>query len=113
MPHCIIEYSQKLENEVTPVKLMGAVFKGTLNSNLFEADDIKTRIIPFQHHLTGGSKQNFIHVILKILSGRSIDQRLALSKSVLSELNKVTSTAASLTVEVVEIEKESYSKVVT
>ncbi|PCJ45259.1 MAG: 5-carboxymethyl-2-hydroxymuconate isomerase [Gammaproteobacteria bacterium] len=88
MPHCIIEYSQKLENEVRPVKLMSAVLQGALNSNLFEADDIKTRIIPFQHHLTGGTKQNFIHVTLKISSGRSINQRLDLSKSVLSELTQ-------------------------
>ena len=112
MPHCIIEYSQELKNKVIPKQLMGSVFAGAFNSKLFEADDIKTRIIPFQHYLSGGHKQNFVHVTLKILSGRNLEQRKALSNSVLAELNKIISTSVSLTVEVIEIEKESYSKVV-
>jgi len=112
MPHCIIEYSDSLERQLSPDELMHCVYLGALNSKLFEADDIKSRVIPFQHFTSGTIKQNFIHVALKILSGRSSEQRKALSSSVLTELSKLPLSAISLTVEVIEIERSSYSKVV-
>jgi 5-carboxymethyl-2-hydroxymuconate isomerase len=110
MPHCIIECSERLTT--TPKELLNAVYLGTLNSQLFIADDIKSRIIPFQHFTAGTSQQDFIHVVVKMLSGRTIEQRKTVSNAVLLELNKLPLSSISLTVEVVEIEKSSYSKVV-
>lgn len=112
MPHCIIEYSDTLETILCPNELMRSVYLGALSSELFDADDIKTRLVSFQHFASGDIKQDFIHVVLKILSGRSNEQRKALSNSVLTELNRLPLSSISLTVEVVEIEKSSYSKVV-
>ena len=112
MPHCIIEYSDTLSAAVSPKELLKSVYLGALNSELFIADDIKGRLMPFQHFTSGTLKQNFIHVVVKILSGRTSEQRTALSNSVITELAKLSLPSISLTVEVVEIEKSSYSKVV-
>lgn len=112
MPHCIIEYSEDLESTVSPETLINSVYMGALNSQLFSADDIKTRSISFKHFTSGAVKQNFIHVAVKILSGRTLEQRSLVSSSVLKELNTLPLISISLTVEVIEIEKESYSKVV-
>ena len=55
---------------------------------------------------------DFIHVTLKILSGRSIEQKTMLSRSVLGMLEMFVLEKASISVEVVDIERESYAKVV-
>lgn len=110
MPHCIIEYAQTIEDICSPEKLIKAVYSGALNSQLFEPEDIKTRAIPFNNYTTGTVKQNFIHICLKILSGRTCKQRQMLSSLVLTELEYLSLSSLSLTVEVIEIERDSYSK---
>jgi 5-carboxymethyl-2-hydroxymuconate isomerase len=112
VPHCIIDYSASLAGKVSPKAQLNAAYIGALNSQLFVADDIKSRLIPFQDFTSGASQQDFIHVVIKILSGRTNRQRKALSNSVLTEFTKLSLSSVSLTVEVVEIEKYSYNKVV-
>lgn len=112
MPHCIIEYSHDLAHEIPPNQLIHLVYQGALNSQLFDANDIKTRAIPFRYFSSGDLKQDFVHVTIKILSGRNCQQRKLLSSAVMQELTQIKQTSISLTVEVVEIEKESYNKVI-
>jgi 5-carboxymethyl-2-hydroxymuconate isomerase len=113
MPHCIIEYSAQLKNTVKPIQLISAVYNGAFTSELFESNDIKTRVICFDEYQAGSVKANFIHVIAKILSGRTLEQRNMLSHAILNELHMLNCSATSLTVEVVEMERESYAKVIT
>ncbi|MFT6255040.1 MAG: 5-carboxymethyl-2-hydroxymuconate isomerase [Granulosicoccus sp.] len=116
MPHCIIEYASALGNTVSPDTLVESVHAGTVNSGLFNVSDIKTRMIPFDHCITGTQKivnSLFIHVCIKILSGRTLEQRHALSNTVLKALSLLPLPSISLTVEVIEIEAQSYSKIIT
>ncbi len=108
MPHCIIEYSKDINIE--PTTLINAVYKGALHSELFEDDHIKTRTTAYEHYQKGALKEKFVHVTAKILSGRNLEQRKMLSKAILSEVAKLDINAVTLTVEIVELEKESYSK---
>ncbi len=112
MPHCVIEYSKGIEKIVHPSKLMDAVFKGALQSNLFEADDIKTRAISFEHAQLGSKAKAFVHVTARILSGRNLKEKKGLSNQILKHLRTMNLNSISLTVEVTEIERESYSKIV-
>lgn len=108
MPHCIIEHS----NDLTPKPLIDAVYQGSLESALFQPDDIKTRTIAYQHYQSGELPQSFVHVTAKILSGRNIEQRRQLAQLILQAIEKVGLKAISLTVEIVQIENESYAKIV-
>ena len=115
MPHCIIEYASALANTVSPDTLIESVHAGTVNSGLFHVSDIKTRAMPFDHCMSGTQKNVeslFIHVCIKILSGRTPEQRHALSDTVLKALSLLPIPSISLTVEIVEIETQSYSKLV-
>lgn len=112
MPHCIIEYSEGLETSTNPTHLMNAVFQGALASTLFTESDIKTRALCYKHYQTGSEQKEFVHVILKILSGRTIEQRHDLSETVLKGLQALELPAVSLTVEVCNMEKPSYAKAV-
>ena len=111
MPHCIVEYSNEIEKSVEPAQLINAVYQGALKSDLFEDEDIKTRSIAFENYQSGSIKKAFVHVTVKILSGRNSEQKKKLANLILSQLRMIDFPSTLLTVEVVEIEKESYAKV--
>lgn len=110
MPHCIIEHSANFNGS----ELIPLVHRGAIHSNLFDAtsSDIKVRSIPYTEYKTGNEELNFVHVTVKILSGRSLEQRSHLSYLMLEELKKEVTKNCSLSVEVVEMERESYAKAV-
>lgn len=110
MPHCIIEHSA----EISGANLVPAVYKGALDSQLFspEGSDIKVRALPYSEYKTGCVDILFIHVTLKILSGRSLRQKSTLSHLILENLKSITHIDCSISVEVVDIDRESYAKIV-
>ena len=116
MPHCIIEYSKELTQELDIKAVMSAVYSGAVQSSLFSPTDIKVRAIPFKYFYAesesedNNNQQRFIHVCCKILSGRNLDQRQKLSRLVLSHLNKLAIKSVSVSVEIVDMEKDSYNK---
>ena len=110
MPHCVVEHSSAIDGNT----LIPLVFAGALESKLFEIDgsDIKVRAMPYSNYQTGNMDVGFVHVTLKILSGRTIDQKSMLSKLVLEKLKTQNLVNCSISVEVVDIDRVSYSKVV-
>lgn len=66
-----------------------------------------------QHYLTGTKHADFIHVVLKILSGRSTAQKHMLSSMVLVKLQQLALPSVSITVEVLDIDRASYAKFVS
>ena len=112
MPHCIIEYSTTLQAVVVPEKLLEAVHNGAVNSGLFETSHIKTRAIAYEHFIPGYQVDDFIHVTLRILSGRDQHQKKHLSSAVLSELKSLGLSSLSITVEITDIDRDTYSKTV-
>lgn len=109
MPHCIIEHSKNIDGEL----LVEKVFSSVLESKLFESDgsDIKVRSLSFDSFITGSKKSDFIHVALKILSGRTADQKSRLSHAVADNLSNIDYSNISITIEVIDIERESYCKI--
>ncbi|OUS24475.1 5-carboxymethyl-2-hydroxymuconate isomerase [Thalassotalea sp. 42_200_T64] len=110
MPHCIVEHSETIDCHV----LVPLVFAGALQAELFEVDgsDIKVRSLSYSSYQTGISQSDFIHVVLKILSGRTSEQKLKLSQLVLAQLETAGLNNCSITIEVVDIDRASYSKLV-
>ncbi|MDO6612336.1 5-carboxymethyl-2-hydroxymuconate Delta-isomerase [Shewanella sp. 1_MG-2023] len=110
MPHCIIEHSTEIDGNL----LVPLVHRGALTSNLFdpEGSDIKVRAIAYSHYQTGAVDINFIHVTLKILSGRDVEQKSKLTQLVLAQLKALSIKDCSISVEVDDIDRESYAKVV-
>jgi len=113
MPHCIIEYANQPELISHVDAFIGGVFQGALNSQLFEAEHIKVRALAFDHYQVGEGDKSFVHVTAKILSGRTLEQRQQLAKSILQQLNFSELKNISFTVEVIEMEKSSYAKKVS
>ena len=110
MPHLIVDYARTIEDTVDPERLLSACLEGAEASGLFGPTDIKVRLVPFEHFVQNGGTLPFIHVMARILSGRSDDQKRLLSSSVLERLAQLGLPQACLTVEVVDIHREVYAK---
>ena len=108
MPHCIIEHSP----DIPPGGLIHAVFDGALHSQLFLSNgaDIKVRAIAYQNFKLGDGKASFVHVVAKILAGRTDDQKQRLSQEIIKKLSGLGHQDISITVEVVDMERQSYQK---
>lgn len=110
MPHCIIEYSRPLLRQVNPEQVINVVQQGALESTLFEASHIKVRAMVYDDHFMGYPVDDFVHVTLKILLGRTQLQKNELSSLVLNKLEELELSSVSLTVEVVDMDRDSYAK---
>ena len=98
MPHCIIEHSAKIDGET----LISSVYEGVLESNLFEPEgsDIKVRAVPYSNFKTGNVDINFVN------------QKTNLTHLVLEQLKTLQITNCSISVEVADIDRASYAKVI-
>ncbi len=113
MPHCVIEYSRPLEAVVSPQTLMESVHQGAVSSGLFDESAIKVRALPYDHFRVAVDAEQgmrFIHVTARILSGRSLEQKQRLSSILLKAIEGVPLDNVSITVEVVDMEREVYAK---
>lgn len=110
MPHCIIEYSENLDQEVPPVEWLEAVKKACQDSELFDGPDIKVRAMPYRHFSTTGPEDAFVHVTVCVLSGRSTEQRQRLSQRILESLTQFSLTRVSFSVDICNMDREIYAK---
>ncbi|WP_108649069.1 5-carboxymethyl-2-hydroxymuconate Delta-isomerase [Dongshaea marina] len=110
MPHCIIEYSKPIEEHVAIEQLVERVHSSAFDSGLFRESDIKTRAIGYEHFKLGEEHNNFIHLSVKILPGRTDEQKAMLADGVLNALGSLAMTDLALSVEVVDLPGDSYIK---
>ncbi len=120
MPHLIIEHSADIKKtSVTNLeKEIQAIMQA--HEGNFSSDQCKCRSFSFDEYLVGYPDQttaSFIHITLKALSGRSIEVRKSLSEKIASftdqfikDLN-LSSKRCDVSVDLVEMEKETYSKI--
>ena len=110
MPHCIIDYSAEVADQVEIDTLIDAVHQGAMESDLFDEYDVKTRACGYPHHRTGQTRDSFVHVALHLLSGRSDAQKALLSECVLGRIEPLLPKVNSVSVEILDIHRESYRK---
>ena len=114
MPHCVIEYARPLADTCDLNELLRRVHQAAFDSGLFSLDDIKTRALAVDHYLTGDGTGDFVHIDLKILDGRSPEQKRGLSQLVLEAASGyLADRVASCSVEVSEMERVSYAKTIS
>lgn len=112
MPHMLVEYTRGLDRFTTAADIVEAVYQGASKSELFNPQFIKTRALGYEAYQSGDTQNPFLHVTAKILSGRTAEQKQRLSGAILAELKALIGAVAPLTVtvEVVDIEKESHAQ---
>jgi 5-carboxymethyl-2-hydroxymuconate isomerase len=110
MPHLIIEVAWDAAQPAQLPPLVDAVHRAVINSALFEPSHVKTRAIPVSCYRNGTDDRPFIHAQLRIKPGRTTEQKRALSAVVLAAIGGQQLDAQVVTVEVVELDADSYAK---
>ncbi len=117
VPHCTLEYSDNL-TDFAAGQMLAALNAELLASGLFAEADIKSRAVRLEQFAVGvaPAPRAFVHLTLSVLSGRSVDERAALARRVLAVLEAGCSAPAAtelqLSVDVAEMERATYAKIV-
>lgn len=110
MPHLIVEYASPLAEDVNIQQLVEAVFKGAVDSDLFDEKAIKARAIRIDDYWIGGAPQAFIHVEIKLLPGRDDEQKKDLSQKVFNQVSARVKENVTISVEVNDLDDNCYTK---
>jgi len=79
MPHCVIEYTKNLSPEVDVDNMVDVTFETIVQAEIFNKSAIKVRAISYDHYKSGLTKDYFIHITIRILPGRTPEQKSTLS----------------------------------
>ena len=110
MPHIVIEYSDNLKKQITDSNLTKKIHQAVLDSELFSPEAVKARSIGYSDYVLPSSATSFIHITVSILDGRSIGQKASLSNSVFDVAKTAVPSCDKLSVDIHEMETESYRK---
>ncbi|WP_417763115.1 5-carboxymethyl-2-hydroxymuconate Delta-isomerase [Shewanella sp.] len=102
MPHVIIEYSQAVAQQVAEAELVKCAHQATEASGLFNPMAIKTRARAYEFFRLGAPEaDDFVHITIRLLPGRTEEQKRALSQGVYDAIAAMVE--ASLSVEVLDL----------
>lgn len=111
MPHIVIEYAQAIESEVNIAHLVDAVHQGAVESGLFpDAYDIKSRALAYQHVRMGDTQDTFVHVAVRLLSGRNDEQKSKLTLGIVKHIRALNFSVNCVTAEAVDMNRVAYAK---
>ncbi len=110
MPHIIVEYQEDLADDAKIDALLRTIHQSVSDSGLFKADQIKTRAYPFRTFTNAGGSSPYIHIQARIKLGRDADNKKRLGEVILSGLSRLNIPASVITVEIIDMDRDSYGK---
>jgi 5-carboxymethyl-2-hydroxymuconate isomerase len=110
MPHIIVEYPEQLVNYTQVGAMLQTIHQSIADSGLFKADQIRTRAHAFRKFTNAGGSEPYIHIQARIKAGRDVDNKKQLGDVILKGLSALNIPASVITVEIIDMERESYGK---
>ena len=110
MPHIIVEYADDVISPEGAKLLVDTLFVSAEESGMFEPLNMKVRAVPVSIYRLGIEGEGFIHVTCRIHSGRAVETKKILTDSILKAIKDLAIDVAVITAEVVDMDRESYSK---
>ena len=112
MPHLIIEYSSNVAATVREEQLVKRGHNIMIAAGLFTSSDIKSRGHEVQEFQVGEKEASgsFVHAEVKLLVGRTVEQREPLARDLFKLLSAAFPAETSVTVEITEMNRETYKK---
>ena len=120
MPHTIVEHSFAIKKSQINILLLEINRNISKNEGNFDISQCKARSVFCPNFIFAGGAlpQDFMHITIKIMSGRSIEIRKGLAENLLKIVkqflttNKLSNHPISLSIDVSDIEREIYQKTV-
>ncbi|MGH8444985.1 MAG: 5-carboxymethyl-2-hydroxymuconate Delta-isomerase [Solimonas sp.] len=110
MPHLILEYSAGVERGVAIERLLEAAGDAAAESGVMARADIKLRAIACPHFKLLDGGDSFVHLTVRLLAGRGAEAKLKLSELLRERLAALLATVHSVSVEIVDMDAQSYLK---
>jgi 5-carboxymethyl-2-hydroxymuconate isomerase len=110
VPHIILEYAEQLADDAEVDAMLQAVHHSIADSGLFKANQIKTRAYPFRSFTNAGGSNPYIHIQARIKLGRDADNKKRLGEAILAGLSALNIPASVITVEIIDMDRDSYGK---
>lgn len=110
MPHIIVEYSSNLTPDLDVTGLTHELHGALDGLYNVTQDRLKTRAVKLDNFLVGvnGASGQMVHITLKLLTGRKVEARKEMGQILASIAQKYISLETALTVEIAELDKETY-----
>lgn len=114
MPNLVLEYSNSVDERVNIQGLLEDLHEATLNCGLFDSNSVKSRSLRCHNWLVGeeGDSVDFIHISFELLSGRTEEQKRDVSRLLMEVLQEQASHVRSLTVNIRDMDKSCFQKVI-
>ena len=112
MPHIIVEYSEQLFQGYEVASTLQVIHSAIADSGLFDESHIKTRAYPFKEYTNAGGSNPYIHIQARIKSGRDAADKKRLGEAILASVKIQKIQASVITVEIIDMDRESYAKLV-
>jgi len=112
MPHIIFEYSEQLFQNNEVGSALQVIHNAIADSGLFDESHIKTRAYPFREYTNAGGSDPYIHIQARIKSGRDEANKKRLGEAILACLKTQRIQASVITVEIIDMDRDSYTKLV-
>jgi 5-carboxymethyl-2-hydroxymuconate isomerase len=117
MPHCLLEYSKNIPDQVNFEELFIVLHATLAETGEFNVADFKSRAICYDKYLSGNGRDDglFVHLDVRILEGRPDELKSQISGLAIEVLGKYFGTTlqkseSSLTVQITDISKAGYKK---
>jgi len=110
MPHFVIEYARKVEQQINLPELLEVTHQVGASSGLMKPEDIKIRARPYDHYRMAGANDTFVHTTIFLLKGRSDKQKEKLSISLRSKQAALMPSVTAISIDIRDINDISYKK---
>ena len=93
-------------------KIVPALHNVMIESGLFNTNDIKSRAYPAHHFAVGekGTSGSFAHAWIYLLEGRTLEQKIALTKAIKNALKTHLTQIDQLSVDIRDMARDTYQK---
>jgi 5-carboxymethyl-2-hydroxymuconate isomerase len=109
MPHFILDCSHTIDRHADPDEILKSVLDAADASGLFQKGKVKVCLNLFEYYTVGGARDDFVHVIGYIWTGRSEEQRSDLSKRIVRALKTLLPAVPFLSVDIRQMERATYT----
>ena len=110
MPHFIIEHGNALANVTDRQAALAVAAECGAACGFIQPEDIKVRLRACDDFLALDRRQSFIHITVRMLQGRSDDQKTALAIALRDGFGQRFPEVESISIEICDMHAESYKK---
>ena len=112
MPHLILEHDAALAESHDLAALSDALFDAACAHPVFASapQAVKVRTALFANGRSGGTPESYAHLTIRLLTGRTTEQKRAVAEAMLAVLTDHLPEIGSLSVEPVEMDRDTYVK---